>query len=51
VTMAGRGRQEGGLVNEAWKVLSTGLEGMTVSPEFSAAGSPTPRGAGLGFNF
>jgi hypothetical protein len=32
-------------------LLRTGLEGMMVSPEFSAAGSPTPRGAGLGFNF
>jgi hypothetical protein len=32
-------------------LLRTGLEGTTVSPEFSAAGSPTPRGAGLGFNF
>jgi hypothetical protein len=32
-------------------VLRTGLEGTMVSLEFSAAGSPTPRGAGLGFNF
>jgi hypothetical protein len=32
------------------KVLRTGLEGTTVESGVSAAGSMTPRGAGLGFN-
>ena len=31
-------------------LLRTGLEGTTVESGVSAAGSPTPRGAGLGFN-
>ena len=31
-------------------LLRMGLEGMTVESGVSAAGSPTPRGAGLGFN-
>ena len=31
-------------------LLRTGLEGTTVGSGASAAGSPTPRGAGLGFN-